>query len=86
MCQGIKKHRILKFTTCTLLYLLMTFMIKSPSKDFDQKMENKILSQYSYILQAEVKIWELIMVIGYFYQFSRTNHLLFHENFGMIFL
>lgn len=65
----------------------MTLMIKRPSKDFDQKIENKIptkFPQYSYILQ--VKIWELIMVIGYFYQFSRTNHLLFNENFGIVFL
>lgn len=45
----------------------MVFMIKCPSKDFDQKTENKILPQHSYILQAEVKIWELTMAIGYFY-------------------
>lgn len=64
----------------------MTSMIKWPSKDFDQKMENKLLPQYSYILQAEVKLWELIMVTVYLYQFSRTNHLLLHKNFGIIFL
>lgn len=67
MCKGIKKTRILKFTTCIFPHLLMVFMIKCPSKDFDQKMENKILPQHSYILQAEVKIRELTMAIGYFY-------------------